>query len=402
MNVLFICDEYPPGLNGGIGTMVQQLSQELVRQGHQVFVIGLYSYRYGCPDYEIDHGVKIFRLRYGLKLPVNGTSRWYNLLEKLPNFIKRNLNGKSAYKNYIDFINRLITEFKIDIVEMPDWNTFAYNIGIKYPILPVFNIPVVLKLHGSHSYFSKELDEPVKKYWHTIDRLIWERADAVIAVSGYTASQNVALFQKSKPIKILYNTVAVLNKERDIKRLENLVFYSGSLVKKKGIFELLRAWNNVIKEFPQAQLVVFGKGPIAALKANLTYSAIASVTFMGHQPRPILMEYLQKSTLAIFPSFSETFGLVAIEAMSTGCPTIFTKLSCGPEIVTDFVNGLLVDPNNTDEIADKILLLLNNVSLRNAIGVAGKNTVMERFEITKSATDHVAFYQEVISKFNPS
>jgi glycogen synthase len=402
MNILFICDEYPPGLNGGIGTMVQQLSQELVRQGHQVFVVGLYSYRYGCPDYEIDHGVKVFRLRYGLKLPVNGTSRWYNLLEKLPNFIKRNLNGKSAYIHYIDFINGLITESQIDIVEMPDWNTFVYNIGIKYPILPVFNIPLVLKLHGSHSYFSKELNEPGKKRWHTIDRLIWERADAVIAVSSYTASQNTALFQKNKPIKVLYNAIAVEHKENDVKRAENLVFYSGSLVKKKGIFELMHAWNNVIKELPEAQLVVFGKGPMEVLKATLTDKAIASVTFMGHQPRPLLMEYLQKATLAIFPSFSETFGLVAIEAMSTGCPTIFTKLSCGPEIVTDSVNGLLVDPNNIDEIADKILLLLKNVALRNAIGVAGKKSVQKRFDLTQSATDHISFYQGVISAFNLS
>lgn len=47
MNILFICDEYPPGKNGGIGTVVQNLGRELVKQGHSIFVVGLYHFSYG-------------------------------------------------------------------------------------------------------------------------------------------------------------------------------------------------------------------------------------------------------------------------------------------------------------------------------------------------------------------
>ena len=82
MNILYICDEYPPGKNGGIGTMVQVLGRELVKQGHNVHVAGLYGYRYGSSDYEEDKGVRVYRLRYGLNLRLNEKNRLYNILEK--------------------------------------------------------------------------------------------------------------------------------------------------------------------------------------------------------------------------------------------------------------------------------------------------------------------------------
>ena len=92
MNILYICDEYPPGRNGGIGTMVQVLGRELVKQGHNVYVAGLYSYRYGGNNFEEDKGVKVWRLRYGLNLFFMGNNFFYNILEKLPNWLKKKMN----------------------------------------------------------------------------------------------------------------------------------------------------------------------------------------------------------------------------------------------------------------------------------------------------------------------
>ena len=63
MKILFLCEEYPPGKNGGIGTMVKTLSRELVNQGHHVYVVGLYAHGYGQKNFEIDHNVKVWRFR---------------------------------------------------------------------------------------------------------------------------------------------------------------------------------------------------------------------------------------------------------------------------------------------------------------------------------------------------
>ena len=87
MNILFICDEYPPSVNGGIGSITQILSRELVNRGHNVCVVGLYTFEDKAADYEIDNGVKIWRFRYGINLFSINTL--YKVQRKLPNFLNR-------------------------------------------------------------------------------------------------------------------------------------------------------------------------------------------------------------------------------------------------------------------------------------------------------------------------
>jgi hypothetical protein len=157
MNLLYICDEYPPGPNGGIGSMVQVLAREMTRQGNRVFVVGLYTYHYGGAGYEEDQGVKVWRLRYGLKLPDTGNSFWYKLQRKLSPPLQR-LKRRKAFERFIDFIQTLISSERIDIIEVPDWNSFAYDIGFRVE-WPAFPVPLIVKSHGSHTYFSRELDQ---------------------------------------------------------------------------------------------------------------------------------------------------------------------------------------------------------------------------------------------------
>jgi glycosyltransferase involved in cell wall biosynthesis len=181
---------------------------------------------------------------------------------------------------------------------------------------------------------------------------------------------------------------------------KQMVVFTGSLLEKKGIFSLVKAWNLVYKEKPEAQLYIFGKGEVYDLKALLNENALKSVCFMGHTPRDVIYDYLLKATLAIFPSYSETFGFCAVEAMSVGCPTIYTKRSCGPEIVRENVDGLLVDPDDIEEIAEKIIKLIDDKVLRHKFSIQGRKSVIERFNIEKSAKEHIKFYQNIITNYN--
>src|SRR4051812_5068560 len=101
MKVLFICDEYPPGKNGGIGTAVQSLARALVRMGHEAYVAGLYTYFYGQKNYENDQGVHVWRFRYGINLGVEKNIFCYKVLNKLPGVIKQHLNGRRAFARFI-------------------------------------------------------------------------------------------------------------------------------------------------------------------------------------------------------------------------------------------------------------------------------------------------------------
>ena len=121
MNILFLCDEYPPGRHGGIGTAVQLLARQMVKMGHQVVVAGFYDWGYGGEDVFDDNGVKVYRFRRGLasnifrKVDSFFVRGIYRLLTKLGTLewdIRRSL------KKYHVFLEELIEQYKIDLVEM--------------------------------------------------------------------------------------------------------------------------------------------------------------------------------------------------------------------------------------------------------------------------------------------
>jgi glycosyltransferase involved in cell wall biosynthesis len=208
------------------------------------------------------------------------------------------------------------------------------------------------------------------------------------------------LFDTDKPITVLHNSVQVLPELPFDNRAAEQVVFSGTLAHKKGIFSLLKTWNMVAQQFPAATLTVYGKGDIQPLQALLEPDYLFSVHFMGHQPRERLFHTLGTATLAVFPSYSETFGLTPVEAMSLGCPVIFTRYSCGPEIVHDGQTGLLADPDHPEDIAAAICRLLQDSALRKALSKAGREDVLQRFDVRRSAIVHLHYYEQVITAFN--
>lgn len=398
MNILFICDEYPPGKNGGIGTMVQVLGREMIKQGHHVVVIGLYPHYYGQEDYEVDHGVEVHRLRYGFKFSKNIELKLNRLQNKFPKIIQKWLYGESSFKKLTSQIDKLIIEKNIDIIEIQDWNTFNIFNGFT-PRWKAFDVPFVVKANGSYTYFCDELNQKANSRLKEIDELLYQRADAVTAVSHYTAGKVSKLFNIKSKVHVLYNSVEVPKPLKAVEREEEMVVFTGSLIAKKGIFSLIKAWNLVCNEKPNAQLYVFGKGDTDVLIELLNPEHIKNVHFMGHTSREIIYDFLSKATLAIFPSYSETFGFCAAEAMSVGCPTIYTKRSCGPEILKENIEGLLVDPDDIEEIASKILKLMEDKDIQKQFSLKGYNAVRERFNIEQSVKDHLDVYHEIIKNF---
>ena len=126
---------------------------------------------YGEKDFENDQGILVWRLRYGINLHLSSQNKLYTVLERFPDLIKRNLNGKRAFCKFINFIQELIASENIDVIEIADYNSFAMYIGFKVE-WPKFTVPLVLKIHGSYTYFCKELGtNPINKF-HEVDRLL--------------------------------------------------------------------------------------------------------------------------------------------------------------------------------------------------------------------------------------
>lgn len=401
MNILYVCEEYPPGKSGGIGTMVKVLGREFVKQGHNVYVVGLYPHGYSQANYEEDQGVKIWRLRYRTDtvLIKNNFSITDILFLK---FLKYSgvlhWDARVSSTALFNFIKNMIGQYHIDIIEMPDWNTFLHN-RLTTLSIPVFKVPLVVKLHCSHSYLLNEMNRPLNKRIFEAERHLLQRADRVSAVSLYTASETKKLFGYTKEISILYNCINI-PMVYDKKQFGNKVIFTGALTKIKGVHSLLKAWNLVNMQFSSLTLHIYGKGPINDLKKMLTKDASPTVTFHGHVDRETLLEELSTATVAVFPSYSECFSMAPLEAMAAGCAVVFTTKSSGPELITDMENGLLVDPDDINAIANAIILLTENKKLRCTIAGAGKKLVTEKFNISYAVQQHIKFYVSTINEFS--
>ena len=402
MTILFICNEYPPGNNGGIGTATQNLARQLAKDGHSVLVAGLYPYGYQQKDFETDQGVKVWRKRYGLDFGLirNNYSLSDTVLNKVLRFtgmLSRDLH--KSLNRFFTFLSALIKEHNVDIIEWPDWNHYFQeaNRPINYP---QWKIPIVVKLHGTGTYIAWQTNVSKDEKIYNFEKQHILRANALIAVSKNLAINMHRFYRLNKKIEIIYNSIETPNLSEIIERESSTVIFSGSLSENKGLTNLMKAWNLVNRVFPSAKLLLYGKGNPKPFQEKLDPAAMASVSFKGHVAKTVLMPVLKKASVAVFPSYIEGFSLSPLEAMGAGCPVIYTKRASGPELIDNGVNGLLVDPDNQREIADNILLLLHDRNLRQQLSQNGRNTVINKFNITLSAKKHIDFYSSVIDAYN--
>jgi glycosyltransferase involved in cell wall biosynthesis len=402
MNILYICDEYPPGSHGGIGTSVQLLAREMARLGHTVVVAGFYDWGYGGEDAFDDQGVKVYRFRRKFAADWMGNLNDVKVkairkLLKMTGLLEWDI--KTSMKKYAVFLEQLIQKYKIDIAEVPDWQD--YMRFCSSPVyFPALSVPVLIKMNGSLTYFISEAGSTVPEYIYKVDHRLLHTAAAVSGVSKYTADKSAEYLHYSKPIEVLHNGITLPENVQVKEKQQYRVIFTGSILKKKGIFQLAKAWNIVHEQLPQAQLLIFGKGPQDEVKRLLNGTAAKTVTFGNHVPRQELFTYLAESAVAIFPSYAECFALAPMEAMACGTAVIYSWRTSGPELIEHTVSGLLIEPDNIEEIAKNILYLLNNPDMREQIAARGKKEVMDKFDIRIIARKNLVHYAEIINADN--
>lgn len=388
-SIAFVCDEYPSLPHGGIGTFVQMLGRALVGRGYRVRVVGLYdpALLAGGQERELDQGVEVYRLampKGGGAGRLGGALAWYR-----------------ARKLLYDTVAGWARAGEIDLVEVPDAGGWA----AWWPKLPV---PVIARVHGSGSYFRSVLGQERSRLLFAIERASMRRVDNWCAVSRFSGEQTRALFGLG-PVGAISNVPVSIPPPVDFAgRVPNRVVYTGTLTAKKGILSLARAWNQVKKECPDAELHVFGKDKLAGAGEMMSARARAeiserwreSVVFHGHTRREQVLAELGRAWTAVFPSYAEAFAFAPMEAMATGCPTIYSLRTSGPELIEEGVNGFLIDPDDATGIARAITRLLGNAGEAERIGAAGRERVERNFTPAILIPRMEQFYREAAGRFH--
>lgn len=378
MRICFQCDEYPPGPHGGIGTLIQLLARNLAQRGHQVRVIGAYSRAYPAADYEEDQGVRVWRLRESNRRFGWVAARWR---------VYRMIAGWSR-------------RGEIDLIEVSDYGAPAAG-------WPKLSVPVIARLSGSSTFFAAEMGRPPHRRFH-LEKASLRRADFWCSESRYLAERTRMLFRLRRgPSAIIYNPVEIPSASSSEVRFPERVVFAGTLTAKKGVLSLAESWPLVLKSVPNAELHIWGKDTRtpdghsvqSRIQAACNGATGASVRFHGHVPLLELLEIFRTAGVAVLPSYSEGFALTPMHAMAAGCPTIYTQRGSGPELIEDGRDGLLIDPDRPEEIAEAIVRLLRDEALARRLGEAGRRRITETFSLSRLVAENEGFYSDCIAAF---
>ncbi len=226
--------------------------------------------------------------------------------------------------------------------------------------------------------------EPAFK--HTTRHAI-ERSDAVTAVSHFLAQQTREVFGTDRDIQVIYNFVDTERfhripdpavRARYAHPEEAVLLHISNFRPVKRTEDVIEVFARVASEVP-ARLLMVGDGPERprAFERAQQLGVLGRVQFLGSFPD--VEAVLGIADLFLLPSSHESFGLVALEAMSCEVPVVSSNAGGLPEVVLDGVTGFTADVGDVDRMADRALRVLKDADLYRLMGRAGRQRAVEHF-----------------------
>jgi colanic acid/amylovoran biosynthesis glycosyltransferase len=163
------------------------------------------------------------------------------------------------------------------------------------------------------------------------------------------------------------------------------LLYVGRLSAAKGVPILLESLAKLKDAHPDILLTVIGDGGEREHLEKLVFDLGLSgnVKLVGYKSQTEVRQYLRETDIFILPSFAEGVPVSLMEAMASGVPVISTRIAGISELVQDEVSGYLVSPGNIEQLSEKILHLYANPECRQSFGEAGRNYVIQEFNLEK-------------------
>ncbi|MBI2406262.1 MAG: glycosyltransferase family 4 protein [Candidatus Harrisonbacteria bacterium] len=218
------------------------------------------------------------------------------------------------------------------------------------------------------------------------ERFAARRARVIIAPSEYLKRVVETWGIAPEKIKVIFNgvdAIKIAEKKSDIR--ERLgwkgitIVSAGRLVPWKGFLTLIDAFFDVVHIVPGAKLFIVGDGPEREMleKKVETMHLQGSIVLMGRLSRERLARYLKAADVFVLNTGYEGFSHQLVEAMSAGLPVVTTAVGGNVEVIEDKVNGILVDYNDREMLAEAMKFLLRNPAAREKLGVAAAETASE-------------------------
>jgi len=392
LNVLMLSWEFPPFKVGGLAAHVYDLSKMLVKKGYNIHVVTC-SFP-GAADYELVDGVHVHRFD-AYEIPA-------------PEFLQWDLNMNILMeKKAIE----IVKEHDIDIIHAHDWLVASAAIGLKH----LFRKPLIATIHSLERGRRNGLYNDGQHMIDQIENFLIQEAWHNIVCSQYM--QSLCHFSFSFPndkMTIIPNGVryddfsvelskgdAVKHHKKYALAKEQIVAYIGRLVPEKGVNVLLGAVKPVLEKMPNTKFVIAGEGwhrnELQRITKELKIEE--KVLFTGYLPEEDFLAYFNVSDILVVPSTYEPFGIVALEGMATKTPIIVSDTGGLSEIVDHQWTGMKVPADNSQALADSIIELLTNETLRNRIVSNAVDKLKHVYDWSIIADHTIKVYQNVFDEW---
>ncbi len=359
MKLLFVLNYYYPYISG-ISEGVRLLAEKLAKDPNNKITV-LCSNHNKLPAKEIINSVQVIRAPIWMKISKGTVS---------PAFIRY---AKKLSKN-ADVVNLHAPMLESGII--------SHLINTK---------KLILTYHCDINLSSSLIDRFIVKVMDISHNAAFKRAKKVIFTSiDYAKSSRVAKNYISKAVSIapIYKEITPIK----CKRIKNSIGFCGRIVEEKGINVLLKAFEIIKKQLPDAKLRIAGDyiniagGSVyPELNKYIKDRNIEDVTFLGKIKEENLAKFYSELDVFVLPSINslEAFGLVQLEAMLCGTPVVASDLPGVRTIVSNTNMGRIAKRNNAKDLAKQILEVINN----------RKNYEIPRSEILKIYSNDVLIQQ---------
>lgn len=302
------------------------------------------------------------------------------------------LFGKVNYLSSFRMIKRLIKQYQPDIVHAH----YASSYGLLGALAKVGSIPYVVSVWGSDVY-----DFPnIVPFGKQIIKFNLRKADKILSTSHVMAKETMKYTYKEIDVTPFGVDTELFKPQSFNDNDEFVIGNVKTLRPKYGIDVLIKAADIVIKNNPlkKIRLDIYGEGPQKDELMQLAESLGISdkVNFMGFVNNDKLPAVYNSVSVSV--SDSESFGVVAVEAMACGCPVVTSDADGFTEVVDNGITGFIVPKRDPQATANAIQKFIDNPNLREEIGKNGRKRVLDLYDWNDNVSTMVNIYNEILSK----
>jgi len=379
MKVLTFGWDFPPHTTGGLGVACQGLTRELAKEGIEViFVLPKSQEVEGYPRFifaDIEHMVRTRVVNTSIA-PYLGSQ---SMLDVYDEYGVRKLYQSSLLDEVHAFAHRaseIAIEEDFDLIHAHDWTSYLAGVAAKI----ASGKPLVLHVHATA--FDQAAGDNIDPAVFKIEKEAFGCADSIVTVSNFTRHIVINKYGVNpEKVQVVHNgvdTQDITHHEPTLQELraqgKKIVLYHGRITIQKGVDYFVKAAQKVIAFDPNVIFVISGKGDMVGqiMQQVGALGLSQHVLFAGALWYEERDQMYQSVDLVVMPSVSEPFGLVPLEAIQHGAPSLISKQSGVSEVIT---HVLKVDFWDVDEMANKILAALRYPVMRGQLVKEGQREV---------------------------